>query len=190
MTYSNGTIYKIICSIDDKICYIGSTFNKLTQRWTQHKDQYKQFLKENKKGEFSIYEYFTKYGIDKFKIIKIKNYLCYREHNKDLKHLKAYETLWINKTKTCINKILPFNPLFKFCQKLYHKNYRQNNKDKIKLNKLKYKTIPEYILKKKETDKKYRDKNKDKLKLYKIKYNMKNKNILKEKSKKNYQNNK
>ena len=106
MSYSIGHIYKIICCIDSSFCYIGSTFNQLRHRFQTHKCKYKM----NEKG-VAIYKYFDKYGIENFKIIKIKSYNVYRSHNKDHLHLKVYETLWINKTKNCINKIAPFNPL-------------------------------------------------------------------------------
>ena len=49
MNYKEGLIYKIICKTDNKICYIGSTFNILSQRWRQHKEQFKQYIKKKKK---------------------------------------------------------------------------------------------------------------------------------------------
>ena len=141
--YSIGHIYKIICSLDSSFCYIGSTFNELRHRFQNHKTKYKT------QTGVTIYEYFKKYGIENFKIIKIKSYNVYRSHNKDDLHLKVYETLWINKTKNCINKIAPFNPLRKNKRFLrmylrpimkernkydpeYQKKYRENNKQKLK----------------------------------------------------------
>jgi len=122
MNYSTGHIYKIICKVDDTFCYIGSTFNSLRNRWQEHKNDYK---KQN--GRFSIYEYFDKYGIENFKMILIKDYLVCREKQRDYRHLHAYETLWINKSKSCVNKKLPFQPLKKEQQKEYY----NKNKDKI-----------------------------------------------------------
>jgi hypothetical protein len=106
MNYSTGHIYKIICRVDDTFCYIGSTFNTLRNRWQDYKHNYK-----CKSGNINLNCKFYKYGIDKFKMILIKDYLVYRENNSDHKQLKAYETLWINKSKSCINDLLPFNPL-------------------------------------------------------------------------------
>ena len=50
------------------------------------------------------------YGIQNFKIILIKEYMVYREHKKDHRHLFVYEQLWINKMK-CINIQCAINPL-------------------------------------------------------------------------------
>ena len=78
-----------------------------------------------------IFDYFEKYGIENFKIILIKSYNVVRTHQKDHKHLHAYELLWINKTKNCCNKLLTFNPLLfnkykiKEYQKKYHKEYQK-----------------------------------------------------------------
>ena len=128
MPYAKGTVYRIICINDPKIQYIGSTFNELRWRWQSHKDKYKQYLKG---GKFiSIYKYFTKYGLDNFKIIKIKDYLVYRENQRDHKHLSVYETLWCNKIK-CINKYIPFNPLKYIDNQIRQKKLYDNNKEEI-----------------------------------------------------------
>ena len=154
MLSTTGHIYKIICNLDSSFCYIGSTFNQLRQRWQGHKQDYK-----DKKGKLSIHEYFEKYGIENFKIIKIKSYNVIREHKKDYKHLHAYETLWISKTKNCVNKLLPFNPLKKERKKEIDKKYRENNKEKIKI---------------------YQKNNKDKIREYKKKYKKNNKEKIKD----------
>ena len=172
---SIGHVYMIITPLDNSFCYIGSTFNRLHKRFQSHKYAYKN---KSNYGTLSIHEYFDKYGIDNFKIIKIKSYNVIRDHKKDFKHLYAYETLWINKTKNCINKITPFQPLRKEAKKIYReshkdvikciqkkyyennkhslldyqKEYRQNNRDSIKLK-----------------HKDYRDKNSDKIKAHKNK---------------------
>jgi len=135
---SIGHIYMIWTPLDNSFCYIGSTFNRLHKRFQGHKDKYK-----HNYGEYSIHKYFNKYGIDNFKIELIKSYNVIRTHQKDFKHLYAYETLWISITKNCVNKQLPFNPLKKESNKQYYldnkqkiifnkKKYRQNNKEKIK----------------------------------------------------------
>tara|TARA_R100000655_G_scaffold25868_2_gene53376 strand:+ start:531 stop:1061 length:531 start_codon:yes stop_codon:yes gene_type:complete len=129
---SIGYIYKIICSSYNNFCYIGSTYKGLNQRWKQHKEDYSKWIKNkhNKHSNISIYPYFFKYGIHNFKIILIKSYEIVRTHQTDFKHLHAYELLWINNTKNCVNKYLPFNPLKK--NKLYKKYYYQKNKEKYK----------------------------------------------------------
>jgi len=122
MTYSTGHIYKIICRVDDTFCYIGSTLNTLKNRWQEHKRNYK-----TRNGNSCIHKYFDTYGVENFKIILIKDYLVYRETQRDTKHLHAYETLWINKTKSSINKIIPFNP-FRNMRKEYFKIYNETKK--------------------------------------------------------------
>jgi hypothetical protein len=156
MSYKQGNIYKIICKLDSSIVYIGSTFKELRKRWYCHKKHY-----NDKYGNLSIWKYFDKYGIDNFKIIHIKSYVCYREHNRDCKHLHAYETLWINKTKNCCNEILPFNPMKFFNLKKYQQEYREKNKDKLKEYNKKYQEENKELIKKKR--KEYFNKNKDKL---------------------------
>ena len=121
---SLGHIYIIWTPLDNSFCYIGSTFNRLHKRFEGHKRDYK-----HKYGEYSIHKYFNKYGIDNFKIELIKSYNVIRTHQKDFKHLHAYETLWINKTKNCVNKLIPFNPLWN--DKQYHNQYYENHKEEL-----------------------------------------------------------
>lgn len=111
MNFRNGHIYKIICSKSD-VVYIGSTFNKVSNRWNQHKSSYRQG-----KYRTSLKPYLDKYGLDAFHCIKVKDYkVC------DKKHLLVYEQLWISKTK-CINKCNTIKPLYK---KMYNRYYRSD----------------------------------------------------------------
>ena len=126
MSYSTGIVYKIVCTQDSEIVYIGSTFNLLRQRWQEHKRKYKSYL-EGEGRCVTIFPYFTKYGIENFKILKIKEYKCCRNDIRDAKHLHVFEQLWINKTKGCINK----NSAFRIA-KLYNKEYNKNNIEKKK----------------------------------------------------------
>ena len=107
MSISTGMIYRIICLPEPSIQYIGSTFNQLKQRWSKHKQHYNEWKKKKRKSKLSIYPYFIKYGIENFKLVKIKEYRVYREHLKDNKHLHVYEQLWISKTKN-VNLINTF----------------------------------------------------------------------------------
>jgi len=167
---SLGHIYMIWTPLDNSFCYIGSTFNRLHKRFEGHKHDYK-----HNYGNVSIHKYFDKYGIDNFKIDLIKSYNVIRTHQKDFKHLCAYETLWISKTKNCVNELLPFMPLTKEKQKQYYldnketkkqykKQYRKNNKDKIK-----------------EKEKQYYLDNKEKLLEKQKQYNINNNEKLKQK---------
>ena len=165
MNYKEGLIYKIICKTDNKICYIGSTFNILSQRWRQHKEQFKQYIKKKKNKCISIYPYIEKYGIENFKMIEIKKYKVCAENINDKKHLSVYELFWILKHKNCINEKIPFNPLKKLDKKIYKKKYRneEQNKDKIK-----------------DYNKKWNEENKN----YQKNYYQENKYIIESKSKK------
>ena len=167
-SYKKGTIYKIICAISDEV-YIGSTFNTLRNRWQHHKSRYTKYLENNENGNFSIFPYFKKYGIDKFKIIKIKEYECV-----DRKHLESKEQLRISKTK-CVNKNNAFN--FK---KLTKKKWDTENKDYIKV----------YNKNNIERTKKWHIDNKDILKIKRNKYRIKKKNHIKKTAKDYYEKNK
>lgn len=137
--YKTGNIYKIIHNQSD-IIYIGSTFNTLRDRFSQHKSSFKKYL-NNENAEIAIFPYFKKFGIENFKIILIKEYqVC------DKKALFMWETLWMNKLKN-INKQRAFQPLLKEQNRQTDIIYRQNNKNK-----------------KAEYDKKYREINKEKIK--------------------------
>jgi len=197
MSYSIGTVYKIVCSLNERIIYIGSTFNQLRHRWQMHKNGYNKYL-HGKHRCVSIYPYFTKYGIDNFKIMKIKDYECYRENKADARHLHAFEQLWINKTKGCVNKNYAFS-----ISKLYWKEYRESNKDKISERKKEYREsnkdkISERKKEYRESNKdkiseywkEYRESNKDKLSDYYKKYKEANKDKLSEQNKKYYEANK
>ena len=109
MPYVRGTVYRIICIPEPTIQYVGETYDELRYRWQRHKIQYTRYLNGNYRT-VAIFPYFTQYGIENFKIIKIKDYIVYRENQQDHKHLMAYETLWINKLK-CVNTRISFNPI-------------------------------------------------------------------------------
>lgn len=188
-----GIIYRIEHKEMHDIRYIGSTLQELRYRWRDHKGSYKSWL-NNKKRPVSIYEYFKEYGIENFKIIEIKSYrVC------DVKHLKAYEQLWINKIK-CINKGNSFGitkisrlhyrlknreEINKKKREFHHQNkermneiskeYRKNNLEKVK------QTNKEYYETNKNTDKflnrvkDYNDRNKEKIKQYKSEWYEQNK---------------
>ncbi len=130
MGYKIGIVYRITKIDDPTINYVGSTFTTLRQRWQTHKLKF-----NNNCNGCSIGEYFDKYGIDKFKIILIKEYKVCAENQKDNKHLRAYEQLWINKFKLkncCINKLDTFRLLYKQKISKRNKDYYQTNKEKLK----------------------------------------------------------
>jgi hypothetical protein len=127
MTYRTGTVYKIICTLND-IVYVGSTFQKrLRDRWSDHKSQFKRHIDGKLKKTVSTFPYFEKYGIENFKLIKIKEYVCWVENAKDTQHLRAYEQLWINKL-SCVNE----QPCIKFLKPKHVKRIRYATDDEYR----------------------------------------------------------
>lgn len=179
MSYSTGTVYKIICTQDSDIVYIGSTFNSLRNRWQEHKYDYKKYLDGKKGACVSIYPYFEKIGIENFKIIRIKEYECYRANRSDRKHLNVYEQLWINKTKNCVNQVNPFR-----IDKLAEKYYRENNKDKINERRKQYRLENKDEIK--EAKKQFYDKNRHKILEQKKQYQKENKDKISQRRKELY----
>jgi hypothetical protein len=111
-----GRIYKII-DCQSNLCYVGSTGSELKQRWQRHKKDYKRWV-SGISSEISIYPFFQKFGIGRFKIILIKEYQV-----ADKTHLEAYEQLWINKLE-CVNKNNPVS-----IKTLYYKQYRSEHRE-------------------------------------------------------------
>ena len=103
-----GRIYKIVCSKSNDV-YVGSTFNALRKRMTNHKSFF------CKKKGIAIYESFELHGWESLKIILISEYQVVDRH-----HLETYEQLWINKLKA-VNKNMPFHlsPILKNRKKIY-----------------------------------------------------------------------
>jgi len=170
MGYKIGKIYRIYKIDDPTINYIGSTFTTLRQRFMKHKGNSNE---KRWKRASVICEYLKKYDKNDFKIILLKQYLVYAETQKDTKHLRAYEQLWINKfrlKKNCINKCNPLN-----IKRFYKNNYYINNKEKIIKYQHNYNSNENNKKKISLTKKIYREKNIDKIKKQKKEYYKKNK---------------
>jgi len=120
--YELGIVYKIYYN---EIIYIGSTLGSLNDRWQNHISGYRRWL-EGKGPNISIYKYFFKCNINKFKIEAIKYYWVL-----DKAHLLTREQLYINKVK-CINKNNPFNIINKINKSIYNNEWYIQNKDKVK----------------------------------------------------------
>lgn len=93
-----GRIYKIVCSKSNEV-YVGSTFNALRTRMSQHKRAY------NQKKMLYAYNTFRRYGWDSLSMILIEEYQVV-----DRKHLQMYEQLYINKLQA-VNKVQAFSVL-------------------------------------------------------------------------------
>jgi len=81
-----GSIYKIVCSKSDDV-YVGSNFNALRTRMSQHHASFKSG------SGLAIYPSFKQHGWASLKMI-----------------LMMYETLWFNKLRV-VNKQIPFQPI-------------------------------------------------------------------------------
>lgn len=168
--YQLSKIYKIVSNQTNKI-YIGSTTNPyISQRFSQHKCNYK-------KWQLGKQHYLTSYEIVKYddaKIILIESYPC-----NIVEELLAREQYWLDNTPNNCNKLI--------CKKkedenrkIYKQQYYEKNKEKNKMryqknSKLTYErrinNNPNYnkelYEKKREYYKKYNKENKDK----KVEYN-------------------
>lgn len=115
---TSGKVYKIIFN-ESNVCYIGSTFNRLSDRLRQHKQKYKCKREEN----VAVYDLFDQYGVDNCLIVLIKTYEVL-----DRCHLHVYEQLWINKLKS-VNKNNPMGRIIS--KKQYKKQYHEANREQI-----------------------------------------------------------
>jgi len=174
MGYKIGRVYRITKNDDPTINYVGSTFSQLKVRWSEHKNK--------KKNHCSIRKYLDKYGADNFKIILIKEYLVYADNQKDTKHLRAYEQLWINKfklKKCCINMKGTIEYLKLQRNRTRAKSYYEKNKNKVDCYRKEWtKRNLEHI---KQYKKENRIKNSEHIKKRDKEYYEKNKDRLKEK---------
>ena len=117
--YSKNKIYKIYSHLGDKI-YIGSTVCDLvSQRMVKHRDSYKYWKKHNANytTSFSLFE---EYGVENCIIELIEAKPCI-----DINEQAKLEGSYI-RTLECVNKNIPGRT---------NKEYREDNKDKIKANK-------------------------------------------------------
>lgn len=93
-----GRIYKVQ-HLDSDLCYIGSTCNTIRDRWRMHKNAFGQWIRGNKDYcTVALYPYLERYGVDRFKILLIKEYEI-----ADKQQLRAYEQLAISRTKLSCN---------------------------------------------------------------------------------------
>ena len=153
MDYNNGKIYTIRSYQTDDI-YIGSTTQTLTKRLSTHKSNFKRW----KKG---TQHYVTSYDIIKYDDVYIELLELWPCSNKMELCRREGELI---RSMDCLNKnVAGRTP----------KEYRDENKEKIK-----------------ERHKEYRDENKEKIKENKKEFYQENKEKIKEYKKEYYQENK
>ena len=146
-------IYKIIDNTNGNE-YIGSTCQSLKRRLSIHKSGYKRFL--NGLG----------YNVKSFDIIKNDDYKIELIENCDIKtkqELISQERFFIENNE-CINKVIPGRT---------DKEYKEDNKDKIK------ESSKNYYIDNKDKIKLYREDNKDRAKAYNKNYRIVNKDKIK-----------
>ena len=128
--YQNSRIYTIESYSRPDLIYVGSTYTTLPRRLSEHKSDFKKYLK-------GTHKYMTSFELLKcpdYHINLVENYPC---NNRE--ELHARETYFI-KTMNCVNKQIPFRTEEEKIelQKIYRTNYKQEHKEDIKIKDAKY----------------------------------------------------
>jgi len=146
-----GYVYKIISNETDK-CYVGSTKNKLNDRFNSHKSDYKKYINGNPK-------YNTSFQIIKYDDAMIV--LIDEIEFEDKKELYQLEGKYI-KELSCVNRCISGRT-----RKEYYKEWIEENKDKNKQQRKEYREVN------KDKMKEYRKENKNRINETKREYNKK-----------------
>ena len=157
--YQKGKIYTLRTYYDDSLIYVGSTCCGLSNRLAQHKSDYKRFQNGKK-------NYITSFKIVCYDNCYIELYEAYPCDNKSELIKREGEVI---RELDCVNKAVAGRSNQEYRNenkdeiKLKKKKHYQNNKDEIKFQKKKYyQNNRDRFL---EQQKKYREDNKDKIKL-------------------------
>lgn len=192
--YQNSKIYKVV-DIGYNMCYVGSTYEGLSQRMSKHRSGYKSYL-NGKGGKVGCYDIFDKFGVKNCKIELIEHFPC-----NDKFELRKREGHHIQNNE-CVNKVVAGRTHEEYYndnkegivewQKQYYKNnynkireritnYYEQNKEKFKESRNAYQK--EYKEKHKdeikERARKYREEHKEQIKLNREKNKEKNKEYSK-----------
>ena len=125
--YIHGKIYSITAQTGE--CYIGSTIQSLSDRFTNHKSCYKQWLND-RHSKTTVYDLFERYGVGNCKIELIENFPC--DSKADLERREGE----IIKKTTCINKVIAGRTATEYRKDNMEtlsekfKEFYQDNKDK------------------------------------------------------------
>jgi hypothetical protein len=137
VNYQLGKVYKIV---GNGFIYVGSTCEKyLSNRLAGHNSDFRRFQKGDLNGGLTSYKCLSD---ENHYIELLELFPC---GSKD--ELHACERKWIEQLD-CVNKCIPLRTDIEKSE--YHKQYNQNNKDKINKQKKQY-------------EKKYRQDNRDKI---------------------------
>jgi len=143
--YKNSKVYRIISDSNPDLVYYGSTYCKLSNRLSKHKNNYKRYLKEKSHYVTS----FDLIKLDDCKIILVEKYPC-----TDKEELRMRERFYIENNQ-CVNKVIPGRT-----KKEYYKDNRENIEENSKIY---YENNREKISKR---CKKYYENNKEKCEEY------------------------
>ena len=135
--YHNSKIYQIT-DVGYNKCYIGSTTEELCMRMARHRADYKKFLNGKRRLNTSSFDLFDEFGVENCKIELIEYYKC-----DTLQELQRKEGEHIKNTE-CVNKKVEGRT---------KREWREDNRDKIK-----------------EQNRKYKEQNRDKINEYKREY--------------------
>ena len=167
--YKDGKIYTIRFYDNDKLIYIGSTTQKIANRYSYHKNDMKcslyQHIQNNYNGDFKCCY-----------IELLENYECNNKQELNKREGESIRIFKANQNYIVINKNVAGRTKQEYSlenvekKKEYDKIYYENNVDKIKEYKKEYRAQAEYQEKMKEYQKEYRklykEKNDDKIKDY------------------------
>ena len=138
VNYDKSIIYKLCCK-DTSITYeyIGSTVN-FTRRKSNHKSN---CCNENGiKYNLNVYKFIRENGgWYNWDMVEVERYCA-----TDRKDLHSRERFWLEELGATLNKNIPSRSSVEYKSKYYQENkerfyeYRQQNKDRIKKNNLKY----------------------------------------------------
>ena len=95
--YKDGKIYKIMCNVTGKI-YIGSTTQSLRKCLAEHRDRYKQYVK-NKKGSYMTSYQIIQQGNYDIELVERMEY----ESKEELLRRKRH----FIQSLECVNKVIP-----------------------------------------------------------------------------------
>uniref|UniRef100_A0A6C0D7H1 GIY-YIG domain-containing protein n=1 Tax=viral metagenome TaxID=1070528 RepID=A0A6C0D7H1_9ZZZZ len=166
--YNEGKIYKLLSN--NLYYYIGSTINSLNKRLSYHKQSSKKF--PNRK----IYKYINSIGWDNIKIELIENFSC--SHKKELNERENYYIKQHIKDEKCLNIKKAVLNKEEIIQQ--HKQYREENKDKLKEYFTHYNIVNS--IKRNEYNKEYVKENEEKVKNARKKYYENNKELITQKN--------
>lgn len=190
--YQNSKIYKVV-DVGYNKCYIGSTYEELSQRMARHRQQYKEYLEGKNAHRITCFQLFEEFGITNCKIELLEYYPC-----SDKFELRKREGHYIQSNQ-CVNKYIAgrtpkewvcdnkvkvqeykkhYNEQHKQAIKEHSKQYYQENKDILKEKGLVYREKRKEEIKVR--NKTYRENNPDKIKQLDKEYRAKNKDHLRE----------